>query len=118
MDDTFSQQIRKGVLGMLVLELLCREPCHGYGLQQRLKETSAGLFDVKEGTLYPILYRLEDDGFIQSLWSRGEGRARPQKIYEVTRQGREESVRRQALWAEFSGTVERILKGGSEHEHG
>lgn len=117
MDDTFSQQIRKGVLGMLVLELLCRERCHGYGLQQRLKESSAGLFDVKEGTLYPILYRLEDEGFIQSLWSRGEGRARPQKIYEVTQKGQEESLRRQALWAEFASTVEHILKGGTNDEH-
>lgn len=117
MDDTFSQQIRKGVLGMLVLELLCRERCHGYGLQQRLKESSAGLFDVKEGTLYPILYRLEDEGFIQSLWSRGEGRARPQKIYEVTQKGQEESLRRRVLWAEFAGTVEHILKGGTNDEH-
>lgn len=117
MEDRFAQQMRKGVMGMLVLSLICQKPAHGYGLQQRLKEASAGLFDMKEGTLYPILYRLEDDGFIVSVWTQGQGRLRPQKTYAATDKGREENRRRQALWREFSDTVCHILKGGNENEN-
>lgn len=112
MEDKFTQQMRKGVLGMLILKLICQEPSHGYGLQQRLKQASDGLLDVKEGTMYPILYRLEDEGLIQSSWSQGEGRMRPQKLYAATDTGREENLRRQILWTEFFETVNHILKDG------
>ena len=60
------QQLKKGVLEMLVLEALCDDPTYGYELLGRLKERSGGLFILKEGTLYPILYRLEDEGLISS----------------------------------------------------
>ena len=80
MEDRFSQQLKKGVLEMLVLELICRKETYGYELLSKLKEGSEGMFQLKEGTLYPILYRLEDDGLISSHWSQGEGRAAPKKI--------------------------------------
>ena len=105
MEDRFLQQLKKGVLEMLVLEALCKEASHGYGLLTRLRECSQGLFTLKEGTLYPILYRLEDDGLILSRWSAGEGRAAPKKMYQVTNAGREESRRRVAVWKEFTETV-------------
>jgi len=113
MEDRFSQQLKKGVLEMLVLKLICAQPTYGYELLSRLKEGSEGLFTLKEGTLYPILYRLEDDGMIQARWSQGEGRAAPKKIYEATPGGREENLRRQLVWQEFAQTVNRFL-GGSE----
>ena len=61
MEDKFSQQLKKGVLEMLVLKLVCDGPTYGYQLLTRLKEESGGRFTLKEGTLYPILYRLEDE---------------------------------------------------------
>ena len=58
----FAQQLRKGALEMLVLQRLARAPAHGYAIIQQLRTASGGLLDLKEGTLYPILYRLEDGG--------------------------------------------------------
>lgn len=113
MEDRFSQQLKKGILEMLVLKLICSQPTYGYELLSQLKEDSEGLFTLKEGTLYPILYRLEDDGMIQAKWSQGQGRTAPKKIYEATPAGQEESRRRQMVWQEFSRTVNRFL-GGSE----
>lgn len=114
MEDRFSQQLKKGILEMLVLRLLCRQPTYGYELLTRLKEQSAGLFALKEGTLYPILYRLEDEGMICARWSQGEGRSAPKKIYEATEAGFAENERRQAVWQTFQQTVDGFLKGDTE----
>ena len=73
MEDRFAQQLKKGVLEMLVLKLICEKPAYGYELLSELKKSSQGRFCLKEGTLYPILYRLEDDGMIRSQWSTPRG---------------------------------------------
>ncbi len=109
MDDRFSQQLKKGVLEMLVLEILCGETTYGYDLMLKLRERSGGLFTLKEGTLYPILYRLEDDGLIRAEWSAAQGRLAPKKLYAVTDQGMEEQRRRREIWNAFSGTVNQFL---------
>lgn len=111
MDDRFTQQLKKGVLEMLVLELICQKSSYGYELLTRLKDRSEGAFALKEGTLYPILYRLEDDGLIASSWSPGEGRAAPKKTYTATDAGRQENLRRQIVWQEFVRTVNNIPEG-------
>lgn len=111
MEDRFAQQLKKGVLEMLVLKLVCARATYGYELLSRLKEMSGGRFSLKEGTLYPILYRLEDDGMILAKWSQGQGRTAPKKIYEATQAGREENLRRQLVWREFEETVNMFLKG-------
>jgi len=115
-EDKFLQQMKKGVLELLVLQTVCTKPAYGYELLTHLKECSDGLFALKEGTLYPILYRLEDDGLIESSWTAGEGRAAPKKVYASTEKGREECERRKALWGSFAATVDTILKGETEHE--
>ena len=114
MEDRFSQQLKKGVLEMLVLQLVCTGPTYGYELLSQLKERSGGRFLLKEGTLYPILYRLEDEGLIAARWSQGQGRMAPKKIYEATEAGRAENTRRQQLWTEFSQTVSAFLTGGDQ----
>ena len=114
MEDRFTQQLKMGVLEMLVLKLICNQPTYGYELLSRLKEASHGRFALKEGTLYPILYRLEDDGMIAAKWSQGEGRTAPKKIYEATKAGKEENIRRQIVWREFEETVNAFLTGGKE----
>ena len=105
MEDRFQQQLKKGVLEMLVLSTICRKATYGYELMAELKNQSNDLFTLKEGTLYPILYRLEDDGLIESSWSSGEGRAAPKKMYAATEKGCLESKRRFQVWQTFSKTV-------------
>ena len=105
MEDRLLQQLKKGVLEMLVLEVICRKSTYGYELMSKLKNRSNGLFTMKEGTLYPILYRLEDDGFIIATWSAGEGKTAPKKIYTATEKGQEERQRRRVVWQHFSCTV-------------
>ena len=106
MDDRFLQQLKKGVLEMLVLTTICKQATYGYELLSLLKERSDGLFTLKEGTLYPILYRLEDDGMIEASWSGGAGRAAPKKIYTATELGQQECLRRKAVWQQFQLTVD------------
>lgn len=111
-EDRFTQQLKKGILEMLVLQLICEKPTYGYELLSRLKEQSQNRFVLKEGTLYPILYRLEDDGMISARWQQGTGRVAPKKIYEATENGRQENVRRKRIREEFSETVTGFLTGG------
>lgn len=112
MDDRFLQQLKKGVLELLVLETVCNGSTYGYELLTRLKERSGGLFMLKEGTLYPILYRLEDDGMICSSWSQGEGRTAPKKMYTATEKGQQERLHRWQMWQTFSETVNSFYPRG------
>ena len=116
MEDRFSQQLKKGILEMLVLKLICDEPNYGYELLNRLKEQSKLLLQLKEGTLYPILYRLEDEGLITAGWQTGAGRAAPKKIYQATEIGRAENLRRQQVWRDFENSVNTFLSGGTEND--
>lgn len=112
MEDRFEQQLKKGVLEMLVLALICQQPSYGYKLLSQLSDGSQGRFQLKEGTLYPILYRLEDEGLICASWSQWEGRTAPKKMYTATDAGREENRRRQQIWQSFSLTVNGLLQEG------
>lgn len=114
MEDRFLQQLKKGVLEMLVLELVCRGPTYGYELLKALKEGSDGAFVLKEGTLYPILYRLEDDGLIEAAWSKAEGRTAPKKMYTATEKGQLERKRKEQIWGGFVSTVNGFY-GGNDH---
>lgn len=105
MEDRLLQQLKKGVLEMMVLEAICRKETYGYELLTTLREASGGLFTLKEGTLYPILYRLEDDGMIVSSWSHGEGRNAPKKMYAATEQGRAQRLRYRQVWKGFLAAV-------------
>lgn len=116
MDDRFAQQLKKGVLEMLVLKLICQKATYGYEILSRLKEGSEGMFTLKEGTLYPILYRLEDEGMIAASWTAGEGKVAPKKIYTATDKGREENLRRQVHWREFTAAVNTMIREDEHHD--
>ena len=77
MESRFERQLKKGALEMLVLGLVCAGPTYGYELLGSMARRSNGLFALKEGTLYPILYRLEDDGLIEAQWRTSGGRTAP-----------------------------------------
>ena len=90
------RELRRGTLDLVLLRLLADEPTYGYELLSRLRRRSGGDFRVKEGTLYPVLYRLEDAGLIVPEWTRpeavspagrGTGRGVPRKVYRLTEAG-------------------------------
>ena len=111
MNDKYERQMKKGVLDMLVLKLLEEEPKYGYQLITEMKEKSDGTFFLKEGTLYPILYRLEDEGFVESKWSEPEGKQVARKYYVITEQGKMALKEISVIWKQINRGVRRIMEG-------
>lgn len=107
----YEKQMKKGVLEMLVLNLLCAEPKYGYQIIQEMREKSGEVFLLKDGTLYPILYRLEDDGLVVSEWSGAEGKQMPRKYYRITEKGLAALRDIRIVWQRMSGGVNKILEG-------
>ena len=97
----------KGTLPALMLEALRHEPSHGYRIAQRIKERSAGVLDFKEGTLYPALHKLQNEGLVVSY--EGVEKGRPRRYYRITPSGREALTRDRAEWRELSRAVTIIL---------
>lgn len=120
METRFERQIKKGALEMIVLGLIRQKPRYGYELILQLRRRSAGQLDLKEGTLYPILYRLEDDGQVVSAWAQTAqappaGRSpTPKKTYTITEKGISTLSREQAAWRQFTDCVEQIMKEEAE----
>ncbi|MDE6760355.1 MAG: PadR family transcriptional regulator [Lachnospiraceae bacterium] len=107
----YEKQIKKGVLEILVLKLLENDEKYGYQLISELKEKSGGMFTLKEGTLYPILYRLEDEGLVISRWSEPKGKEISRKYYQITYKGGQELKELCELWNDFQKNVKEILEG-------
>lgn len=107
----FEIQIKKGIMEMVVLQLLSEGPNYGYQLLTRLANTPSGLLEVKEGTLYPILYRLEEDEMLESGWQTGEGRNTPKKMYTITEKGQKELLRQHQIWTAFQADIAFIQRG-------
>lgn len=110
LNDKYETQMKKGVLDMLVLQLLAERKMYGYQIISELSVRSEERFLLKEGTLYPILYRLEDDGLVKSQWSEAEGKRVPRKYYSITENGKETLLEIKELWKEISGSVEKIME--------
>lgn len=110
MNDKYIRQMKKGVLDMLVLKLLENDKKYGYQLISELKEKSGELFILKEGTLYPILYRLEDDSLVESSWSSPEGKQMARKYYQITDKGREALGEIAEIWRRMSCGVRKIME--------
>ena len=110
MNVKYERQMKKGVLDMLVLKLLETEPKYGYQIIQEMKEKSEEIFLLKDGTLYPILYRLEDDGMVVSQWSEAEGKQVPRKYYVITENGREALSQMEAIWKRISSGILNIME--------
>ena len=110
MQGRYEQQMKKGVLEMLVLKQLEKEERYGYQLISQLRDKSGGLFALKEGTLYPILYRLEDDGLVVSRWRQPQGKEVSRKYYVITEEGKEGLKELSAPWRDFSGQVSKMME--------
>lgn len=95
---------------MLIMKLLQKEEKYGYQLIQELKQRSEGSITLKEGTLYPALYRLKEEGWIQSRWSAANDKEVSKKYYRLTPEGKQALEEIFSIWKEFSCTVERIMQ--------
>lgn len=93
----------KGHLDLLLLAVLADGPAHGYAVIESLRQRSSGLFDLPEGTIYPALHRLENQGLLGSRWS--EDSARRRKIYHLTPNGQQVLSKRQEEWKKFSRAI-------------
>ena len=100
----------KGTLPTLILEALLHEPNHGYRIAQQIKERSRGVLDFKEGTLYPALHKLENEGLVESY--EGIEKGRPRRCYRITKNGRRTLSKDRAEWRELSRAVTIILGEG------
>lgn len=110
MNDKYERQMKKGVLDMLVLRLLKSEAKYGYQIIQEMKEKSDEIFLLKDGTLYPILYRLEEDNLVVSKWSEAVGKQVPRKYYEITEAGQSALEEIEAVWKRISDGIARITE--------
>src|SRR5512134_1886976 len=97
----------RGTLPTLILEALKQEPSHGYRIAQRIKERSEGVLDFKEGTLYPALHKLENEGLVESYEDVESGRTR--RYYRITKAGRGVLAKDRAEWRKLSRAVTAIL---------
>ena len=108
MAKALEKELKRGTLEMLLLKLVAERPMYGYEIMTTL-EKRAGQLELKENTLYPVLYRLEKDGFVQAQWETLD-RGVPRKYYQPTPAGMEELKRLVGEWNEFSRIVNQLLQ--------
>ena len=99
----------QGTLDLLIMKILALEPQHGWAISQRLKQISGDVLQVSDGSLYPALHKLEQEGWIKAVWKPTENNRRA-KFYELTRSGRKELERETANWQRLSTAISGIVK--------
>jgi transcriptional regulator len=99
----------QGTLDMLILKVLSREPTHGFGICERIQQWSDDLLSVGEGSLYPALYRLQDQGWIQSKWGVSENN-RKAKFYWLTKAGLKQLERENQAWDKMCAAIRRVMQ--------
>ena len=107
----FDKTLLAGSTGMMVLKLLEQEDMYGYQMIETLRERSEHSFDLKAGTLYPLLHSLEEKELIRS-YEKDEGAPRPRRYYHLERNGQHLLREKEVEWATFTTAVDRVLKGG------
>jgi transcriptional regulator len=103
-----SSDVLRGTLDLLILKTLALEPMHGWGISQRIQQMSRGVLDVNQGSLYPALQRVEQNGWIASEWRTTENN-RQAKYYKLTAQGRRALGSETANWRRYVTAVDLIL---------
>ncbi len=104
----WTAELKKGSIQLCLLALLAGERKYGFQLIKELRERSDGFFDVKEGTLYPALRRLEERGFVRSEWVERDAGV-PRKYYTLTARGRAALAEATRVWGDMATSVDRIL---------
>lgn len=99
----------QGTLDLLILKTLAREPLHGWGISKRIQLLSGDELAVGQGSLYPALHRLEQQGWIRAEWKASE-LGRPAKVYSLTRDGRKQLERELKSWERLSSAVRLLIE--------
>ena len=99
----------QGTLDVLLLKILTLEPMHGWAISERLKQLSGGVLQVSEGSLYPALHKLEQEGWITAEWRPAEKNRRA-KFYSLTARGRKVLTRESANWDRLSSAISHVLR--------
>ena len=99
----------QGTLDLLILRTIAHKPQHGWAIGKRIQELSDEELQVHQGSLYPALHRLEQQGWIQGRWQESET-GRPAKFYSLTRFGRTQMKRELANWSRLSSAVNRVVE--------
>jgi transcriptional regulator len=99
----------QGTLDVLLLKILALEPLHGWAISRRLKSLSGDVLQVSEGSLYPALHKLEQEGWITAEWKQTENNRRA-KFYSLTRLGRRQLESESANWHLLSSAISRVIR--------
>src|SRR5262244_3339597 len=99
----------QGTLDLLILKTIRREPLHGWGFSKRILELSDDVLSVQQGSLYPALHRLEQQGWIEAEW-KDTDLGRSAKFYSLTRDGKKQLERELEAWRRLSSAVELLLE--------
>jgi transcriptional regulator len=99
----------QGTLDLLILKTLAREPLHGWGISKRIQELSDDQLSVGQGSLYPALHRLEQQGWVSAVWKETD-LGRRAKFYVLTKDGRQQLDREVETWKRLSSGVGLLLK--------
>jgi transcriptional regulator len=101
--------ILQGTLALLVLRTLAREPMHGYGITLRIQQFSKEMLRVEEGSLYPALHRMAQDGWIRAEWRSTENNRRA-RYYSLTAKGKKQLETEEKNWARLTLAVSQVLQ--------
>ncbi len=99
----------QGTLDLLLLKILALEPLHAWAISQRLKQASGDVLQVSDGSLYPSLHKLEQEGWIKAEWKVTEN-GRRAKYYSLTRSGRKALDREVANWERLAGAISQVVR--------
>ena len=106
---TNTTDLLQGTLDLLILKTLSLGPQHGWGVAQRIQQTSRNFLQVNQGSLYPALHRLEEQGWIESEWGVSDNNRRA-KFYRLTETGRAHLEQETAVWQQYAQAVRWILQ--------
>lgn len=112
---TSNTDLLQGTLDLLILRTLLLQPDHGVGITRRIRQITKETFDVKPGSLFPALHRLEEKGWLASHWGESENRRRA-KYYKLTPAGRRRIDTELANWQRVSAAIGWAIKATSGHE--
>lgn len=108
----FDRQLKKGSAELLILSLIEHRPRHGYEISKLIEQRSDGVLKFNVASFYPLLYRLENRGFISGRWVEKAGQRR-RRYYQLTAQGKTVLKEQRSSWADFVNAMNRIT--GGEH---
>jgi PadR family transcriptional regulator, regulatory protein PadR len=102
-------ELLQGTLDMLILKALALEELHGLGISRRIEQVTRGTFQVKPGSLFPALHRMEEEGWLNSSWGESQKKRRA-KYYQLTKKGRRQLEHETQRWGRISLAIERALE--------